>query len=97
MAEKLWTDAKTLFFHFATTGGLAASLPMQRVLRAFVYPFKGVPGTQVQDIHGRKAWIVPGYKCPNCAKTFFGAKPEDLKHACMNGGGIISDSRSMGI
>ena len=97
MAEKLWTDAKTLFFHFATTGGLAASLPMQRVLRAFVYPFKGVPGTQEQHVHGRTRWIVPGYKCINCAKTFFAAKPEDLKHACMNDGGIISDSRSKGI
>ena len=94
MAEKLWTDAKVLVFHFATTGGLAASLPMTRVFRAFD-DLRGIPGTVYSDAgHGA---VVPGYKCPNCAKTFFGAKPEDLKHACMNGGGIISDSRSMGI
>ncbi len=97
MAEKLWTDAKTLFFHFATTGGLAASLPMTRVFRTFDKPFVGVPGTIIAECAGKHNWNVPGYKCPNCAKTFFAAKPEDLKHACMNDGGIISDSLSMGI
>jgi len=93
-----WTEAKILYFHFNSTGGNFASLPMTRTLKAFAHEFKGIPGTLEGVVHGRKAWIVPGYKCMNCAKTFFAAKQEDLKHACMSGnGGIISDSRSMGV
>ena len=91
-----WTDAKTLFFHFATTNGLAASLPMTRVLHAFAYEFKGVPGTKEVMHQGKKTWLVPGYRCPNCGKTFFGPDEESLKHGCMNGGGIVSASPSMG-
>jgi len=103
--EKVWTDAKILYFHFLTNSseksrgcaGIPASLPMHRVLQAFAAPFKGIPGTVESLVHGRKAWVVPGYKCLNCAKTFFSADRDGLKHECMGHGGIISESSSMGI
>lgn len=95
--DKPWTDAKILYFHFTTDGGLFASLPMVRVLQAFASPFVGVPGTKEVIHDGKKAWVVPGFKCLNCAKTFFVADRDSLKHECMKNGGIISESGSMGV
>ena len=85
-----WTDAKVLYFHFLTSNGAAASLPMTRTLRAFSKEFKGIPGIKEMNVHGRKAWVVPGYTCINCGETFFSPDQNGLKHGCTNHGGIIS-------
>ena len=91
---KLWTDAKILFFHFNSSNGGFASLPMKRTLVTFGESFKGIPGTK-HDIAARK-WRVPGYQCLCCAKVFFSSDRDGLKHECMKNGGIISESASMG-
>jgi len=87
-----WTDAPLLYFHFNSANGGFASLPMRRVFMVFGHEFKGVPGIRCFGF----TWQVPGYQCLNCAKVFFSAEREGLKHECMNNGGIISDSPSMG-
>ena len=85
-----WNDEPILYFHTVTRGGLAASLPMKRVLRAFGKRFAGIPGIRERLVDGVRNWIVPGYKCINCQKTFFVAEAKDLQHACTNDGGVIS-------
>lgn len=90
----MWTDSDILYFHFNTTNGGFASLPMKRVIKKFSYPFVGVPGTFIsrEFADGAPAqWAVPGYKCLNCAATFFAASKDGLKHGCMNNGGIVHD------
>lgn len=90
----LWNDAEVLYFHFNSANGGFATLPMRRVVRTFEQEFKGVPGTVLACTMpnvGATRWRVPGYKCLGCAKTYFTARQEDLKHECMNHGGIISD------
>ena len=95
--EKPWTGAPLLYFHFNSANGGFASLPMHRVLYAFDSSFTGIPGTREMLLpFGKTTWIVPGYKCCGCAKVFFAATKEDLKHDCMNNGGVISASQSMG-
>ena len=88
-----WNDAPILYFHFNTPNGGFASLPMRRVVRSFWASFIGVPGTKVHHAPEGAAeayWLVPGYECLNCAKTFFTATKEDLRHECMNNTGVIS-------
>jgi hypothetical protein len=95
--EKIWTDAPLLYFHFNSANGCFASLPMRRVLKNFLYEFKGIPGTRKDiGISGlMPVWRVPGYQCLGCAKVFFAATRDGLKHECMNHGGVISESASM--
>jgi hypothetical protein len=90
MSTMLWTDAPVLYFHFNTTNGLPASLPMTRVLKTFTSEFKGVPGTRMSHGDAGIEWWVRGYSCPNCRETFFASTADGLKHACMNHGGIVS-------
>src|SRR5271157_1858962 len=97
-----WTAAPVIYFHFNSTNGCFASLPMHRRFIAFTSEFKGVPGTSKEHRRGSNwllelVWYVPGYQCPNCGRTFFSAEPEGLKHECMGNGGIISASPSMGV
>jgi hypothetical protein len=99
---KHWTDAPFLYFHFNTANGCVASLPMRRNVLAFTHEFKGIPGTVKGHKHGSNwllepVWYVPGYQCLNCGKTYFSAERDGLKHECMNNGGIISASPSMGV
>ena len=90
-----WTDEKVLYFHFLTANGSAASLPMTRTLRAFSKEFKGIPGTKQVNTPAvgggtKLVWLVPGFTCINCGKTFFSPDKDGLKHGCTNNGGIIS-------
>ena len=97
--ETNWTDAQTLYFHFNSADGASASLPMKRGFYSFAHAFKGVPGTQFyvpSEGESDGVWLVPGYKCAACAKTFFAATPQGLAHECSGHRGIISDSASMG-
>lgn len=72
--------APTLYFHFYTPRGHAASLPMKRVESPL--RIKGVKQTD----DGKTI----GYRCTCCAKAFFAANTVGLKHECMNNAGVIS-------
>ena len=87
--SKNWNDAPQLFIHTVTEGGLPATLPLVRVVKAFDARFTGVLGVEFRD--GK--WHVPGYKCLGCGKMYFVAEQKDLRHACSREGGIISDKR----
>ena len=70
--------APVLYFHFFTSGGLPASLPMFRQ-KTNLLPqatLKGVPDGA-------------GYSCPGCKKTFYAKDVAGLKHGCMNNGGVV--------
>jgi hypothetical protein len=50
-------------------------------------PVTGIPGvvSRVVRYHNGDAetvWVVPGYRCPECHRTFFVADWLDLKHEC---------------
>jgi len=96
--ENNWTDAPFLYIHFKNLwSGGDASLKMVRVFRAFDQMFKGIPGTLILTCNGFKSWLVPGYKCAGCGKTFFVSEANDLRHECCSNRGVISDNRSMGV
>jgi hypothetical protein len=90
--DKIWTDAPLLYFHFNSSNGVFASLPMRRVTRIFQQEFKGVPGTKKTAA----GYSVPCYQCLGCGRVFFSPDRDGLKHSCMNHGGIVSESLSMG-
>jgi hypothetical protein len=96
--EPTWTDAPLLYFHFNSANGGFASLPMKRTLITFEHEFNGIPGTVKVKAVGssREKWVVPGFQCLSCAKVYFAPERDGLKHECMNNGGIISTSPSMG-
>lgn len=89
--------ATKLYFHFHTENGLAASLPLTRVMHHFTAAqVVGIPGS-IYPAGNKGDSVVPGYKCPNCRRTFFAATEDGLKHGCMGlNGGIISDKSGTG-
>ena len=92
---KLWTDAPKLYIHFMAFNGCFASLRFNRVSHIFEQEVKGAVGAYQLRLSDQ--WIVPGYKCAGCGRTFFTPEPEGLRHECCKHTGLVSDHRSMGV